>query len=106
MKTQGMKPETLKSNDIIHMGDASFESYLQNIAFPKSREAILQIVEENTENSTEDNQALMDRFRQLPDIVYNSIEDIRQALGEEYENYSVVKKTEEKNVQASQANRH
>lgn len=106
MKSQGTKSEKTKTSDVIHMSDASFESYLQNIAFPKSREAILQIVEENTENSTEDNQALMDRFRQLPDVVYNSIEDVRQALGEEYENYGVVKKTEEKNVQASQANRH
>lgn len=106
MKTQGTKSETTKTSDVIHMGDATFESYLQNIAFPKSREAILQIVEENTENSMDDNQALMDRFRQLPDIVYNSMEDVRQALGEEYENYGVVKKTEEKNVQASQANRH
>ncbi len=79
----------------------SFSRYLENIAFPKSREAILQVIEENTENDTEDNEHIMERFRQIPDVVYNSIEDVRKALGEEYENYGVVKQTEEKNVQAS-----
>ena len=88
------------------MGSKSmFAPYLENIAFPKSREAILQVIEENTENRTEDNESIMERFRQIPDAVYNSVEDVRKALGDEYENYGVVKKTEEKNVQASQTDR-
>lgn len=82
-----------------------FAPYLENIAFPKSREAILQVVEENTENDIDGNERIMDRFRAIPDIVYNSVEDVRQALGEEYENYGVVKNTEEKNVQAHQTDR-
>jgi len=83
----------------------SFAPYLENIAFPKSREAILQVIGENTENSTEDNEVILERFRQIPDAVYNSIEEVRQALGDEYENYGVVRKTEEKNVQASKTGR-
>ncbi len=82
-----------------------FAPYLENVAFPKSREAILQVIEGNTENRTDDNESIMERFRQIPDAVYNSVEDVRKALGDEYENYGVVKKTEEKNVQASQTNR-
>ncbi len=86
-------------------GGPAFAPYLENIAFPKSREAILQVIEENTENRTEDNESIMERFRQIPDAVYNSVEDVRKALGDEYENYGVVKKTEEKNVQASKTDR-
>ncbi len=82
-----------------------FAPYLENIAFPKSREAILQVVEENTENDIDGNEAIMERFRAIPDVVYNSVEDVRQALGEEYENYGVVKNTEENNVQANKTDR-
>lgn len=86
-------------------GSPAFAPYLENITFPKSREAILQVMQENTENDTEDNQAIMERFRQIPDVVYNRIEDVLKALGQEYENYSVVKQTEEKNVRTRQADR-
>ncbi len=82
-----------------------FAPYLENISFPKSREAILQVVEENTENDIDGNEHIMERFRAIPDVVYNSVEDVRQALGEEYENYGVVKSTEENNVQANQTDR-
>lgn len=92
-------------HDPTYAGGPHFAPYLENIAFPKSREAILQVVEENTENDTEGNESIMERFRQIPDVVYNSVEEVRKALGEEYENYGVVKKTEEKNVQASKTNR-
>lgn len=105
-ESQPSKTTQINPHDPIRGGDPYFASYLENIAFPKSREAILQVIEENTENSTEDNEEIMNQFRQIPDIVYNSIEDVRKALGEEYENYGVVKKTEEKNVQASQTDRH
>lgn len=84
---------------------ADFAPYLENIAFPKSREAILQVIEENTENDIDGNEQIMERFRAIPDVVYNSVEDVRQALGEEYENYGVVKNTEENNVQANQTDR-
>lgn len=81
--------------------DPSFAPYLENVSFPKSREAILQVIEENTENRTADNESIMERFRQIPDTIYNSVEDVRKALGDEYENYGVVKKTEENSVAAS-----
>lgn len=90
----------------VYAGGPHFAPYLEKIAFPKSREAILQVVEENTENALEGNEDVMNYFRALPDAIYNSVEDVRKALGEEYENYGVVKKTEEKNVQADKTNRH
>ncbi|HEY0900894.1 MAG TPA: DUF2795 domain-containing protein [Micavibrio sp.] len=65
--------------------------WLENIAFPKSREAILQVAEESTENDIEDNESIMARFREIPDVVYNSVEEVRQALGNTYENYGGVK---------------
>lgn len=65
--------------------------WLENVAFPKSREAILQMAEENTENDIEDNEAIMEHFRRIPDVVYNNIEEVRQALGDRYENYGGVK---------------
>ena len=82
----------------------SFAPHLENIAFPKSREAILQVIGENTENSIQNNEAIMEQFRHIPDAVYNSVEEVRKALGDEYENYGIVKKTEEKNVRANQTN--
>lgn len=94
-------PKKPEPQDPTYAGGPHFAPYLENIAFPKSREAILQVAEENTENDPDGNEHIMERFRAIPDGVYNSVEEVRKALGEEYENYGVVKKTEEKNVQAS-----
>lgn len=98
-------PQKPESDRPAYAGGQHFAPYLENIGFPKSREAILQVVEENTENDIDGNEEVMARFRRIPDIVYNNIEEVRKALGEEYENYGVVKNTEEKNVQASQTDR-
>lgn len=94
-------PKKPEPRDPTYAGGPHFAPYLENIAFPKSREAILQVVEENTENEIEGNEQVMERFRAIPDVVYNSVEEVRKALGEEYENYGMVKSTEEKNVQAN-----
>lgn len=67
--------------------------WLENIAFPKSREAILQFAEENTENDIDDNEGIMERFRGIPDGVYNNVEEIRRALGDTYDNYGGVEPT-------------
>lgn len=59
---------------------ANLAPYLGNITFPKNREAILQAVEENTENDIEDNERIIAIFRTLPAAVYNSAEDVHRAL--------------------------
>lgn len=108
MPTHSPGPDASKRpepHDPAYAGGQHFAPYLENIGFPKSREAILQVVEESTENDIDGNEEVMARFRRIPDIVYNNIEEVRKALGEEYENYGVVKNTEEKNVQASQTDR-
>ncbi len=56
--------------------------WLKNIAFPKSREALLQAAEENTENGIENNEVIMARFRRIRDVVYNNVAEVRQALGD------------------------
>lgn len=76
--------------------DLSFAAYLAKIAFPQSREAIVRLAEENVEDMV-----LLAHLRAIPAIAYNSIEDIRKALDEEYENYGMVKKNAEKMAQTN-----
>lgn len=72
------------------MGGPSFAPYLENIAFPQSREAIVKLAQTNRADPD-----TINRLRRIPNASYSCIEDLRKALGEEYENYGMVRKTVE-----------
>jgi hypothetical protein len=76
-----------KNDNAQHMGGPSFAPYLEKIAFPQSREAILKLADEN-----EADQDIRDRMAEIPERTYNSIEDLRRALGDVYENYGATDK--------------
>lgn len=76
-----------------HMGGPSFAPYLENIAFPQSREAIVKLAQTNRAEPD-----LIDQLRRIPNASYNSLEDVRKALGGEYENYGMVRKTVEPSI--------
>lgn len=102
MTSQPFKNQQTQTKQVVSGGGPAFAPYFENITFPKSRDAILQVIEENTENDTDDNQAIMERFRQMPDAVYNNIEDIKKALGEKPDSDV---KMEAQDVRTSQADR-
>jgi hypothetical protein len=83
----------MANNSVQGMGGPHFAPYLENIAFPQSREAIVKLAQTNRAEPD-----MVDRLRRIPDTSYNSIEDLRKALGGEYENYGMVKKVVEPSI--------